>query len=47
MTALQIFAAIFIIALIAGWVIIADALRNAPYENTGDELPNIHDTHFD
>lgn len=47
MTALQIFGAIFIIALIAGWVIIADALRNTPYENTGDELTNIHDTHFD
>lgn len=47
MTALQFFGAIFIIALIAGWVILANACKNAPYENTGDELPNIHDTHFD
>lgn len=47
MTPLQIFGVIFIVALIAGWVIIADALRNIPYDNTGDELPNIHDTHFD
>lgn len=30
MTALQIFGVIFIIALIAGWVIIVDALRNPP-----------------
>lgn len=30
MTALQIFGAIVIIALIARWVIIADALRNVP-----------------
>jgi hypothetical protein len=30
MTALQIFGAILIIALISGWVIIADALRNTP-----------------
>ena len=30
MTPLQIFGAIFIVALIAGWVIIANALRNAP-----------------
>lgn len=23
------------------------AITKAPYENTGDDLPNIHDTHFD
>lgn len=47
MTALQIFACIILAALILGWIIIADALRNTPYDNTGDELPNIHDTYFD
>lgn len=32
MTAIQIFSVIFIIALIVGWVIISDALRNTPQQ---------------
>lgn len=47
MTALQIFGCIILVALLLGWVILANARKNAPYENTGDELPNIHDTYFD
>lgn len=47
MTALQIFGCIILAALLLGWLILADACKNAPYENTGDKLPNIHDTHFD
>lgn len=35
----------FIYLCLIAWMV--HEMRKAPYENTVDDLPNIHDTHFD
>lgn len=36
-----------LILYLIGVGLLVHGICKAKYENTGDELPNIHDTHFD